>query len=146
MYVLWLHVFTCYFNQFLPPYFCFNYHGTIGWSDLNIQKVPILAEDQLLPSFTLLLVFIRLCLCHSVHPFQYQFILNVTLIRITFDGIILNFPVHMHNFVFQLSTCHICLFSKIGPKILKRLRVACNLAIIGPQPVVLQYQTMYLAN
>jgi hypothetical protein len=52
----------------------------------------------------------------------------------------------MHNFVFQLSTCHICLFSKIGPKILKRLRVACNLAIIGPQPVVLQYQTMYLAN
>jgi hypothetical protein len=28
--VSWYRLFTCYFNQFSPPYFYSNYHGTIG--------------------------------------------------------------------------------------------------------------------
>ena len=38
---------------------------------------------------------VSLFLYHSVHPFKYPVILNVTL-RLTFDENIFNFPVHAH--------------------------------------------------
>jgi len=43
----------------------------------------------------LLLVVVRLFLYHSIHPFKYPVIFNVTL-RLTLDGNIFNFPVHAH--------------------------------------------------
>jgi hypothetical protein len=47
----------------------------------------------------LLLLFVRLFLYHSVHPFKYPVILNVTL-RLTFDGNILNFLMGICIFVY----------------------------------------------
>ena len=62
---------------------------------LDITNFSVLVEDQLSPSFTCLCQNISISFSHSVHHFKYPVILNVTLM-LTFDGNILNVPVHAH--------------------------------------------------
>ena len=73
-----------------------NFAKTLTIS-LSIEKKIVCecAEIDYWSRTNYLLVFARLFLYHSVHPFKYPVILNVTL-RLTFDGTILNFPVHAH--------------------------------------------------